>query len=110
MQCCSYSVVTIHGAYIVSFSVESIVIYISTFRSMCAVPNMGVFCSSVTSCFPGMLLTFIIIIIIIIIISSSSSSSWLLTLREERKLRLFENKVLRRIFGPRKNEGMEEPA
>jgi len=26
IQCCSYSVVTIHGAYIVSFSAESIVI------------------------------------------------------------------------------------
>ena len=26
MQCCSYSVVSIHGAYIVSFSVESIVL------------------------------------------------------------------------------------
>ena len=25
--------------------------YISTFRSMCAVPNMAVFCSSLTSCF-----------------------------------------------------------
>jgi hypothetical protein len=25
--------------------------YISTFRSMCAVPNMTVFCSSLTSCF-----------------------------------------------------------
>ena len=62
--------------------------YISTFRSMCAVPNMAVFCSSLTSWFPGMLLTyflnvfeivpvapiitgitFIIIIIIIIIIT-----------------------------------------
>jgi len=31
-------------------------IYISNFRSMCAVPNMAVFCSSLTSCFPGMLL------------------------------------------------------
>jgi len=31
--------------------------YISTFRSMCAVPNMAVLCSSLTSCFPGMLLT-----------------------------------------------------
>ena len=29
-------------------------LYISTFRSMCAVPNMAVFCSSLTSCFPGM--------------------------------------------------------
>ena len=40
--------------------------YISTFRSMCAVPNMAVFCSSLTSCFPG-IITIIIIIIIIII-------------------------------------------
>ena len=32
--------------------------YISTFRSMCAVPNMAVFCRSLTSCFPGMLLTY----------------------------------------------------
>ena len=32
--------------------------YISTFRSMCAVPNMAVFCSSLTSHFPGMLLTY----------------------------------------------------
>jgi len=32
--------------------------YISTFRSICAVPNMAVFCSSLTSCFPGTLLTY----------------------------------------------------
>ena len=32
--------------------------YISTFRSMCAVPNMADFFSSLTSCFPGMLLTY----------------------------------------------------
>jgi len=32
--------------------------FISTFRSMCAVSNMTVFCSSLTSCFPGMLLTY----------------------------------------------------
>jgi hypothetical protein len=29
-------------------------------------------------------------------------------LREERKLRVFENKVLRRIFGPRRDEVMGE--
>ena len=34
--------------------------YVSTFRSMCAVPNMAVFCSSFTSCFPGMLLIYFI--------------------------------------------------
>ena len=33
-------------------------VYISTFRSMCAVPNMDVFCSALTSCFPGMLLAY----------------------------------------------------
>jgi len=30
--------------------------------------------------------------------------TWSLTLREERKLRLFENMVLRRIFGARRDE------
>ena len=30
--------------------------------------------------------------------------TWSLTLREERKLRVLENMVLRRIFGPRRNE------
>jgi len=29
---------------------------------------------------------------------------WSLTLREERKRRVFENMVLRRIFGPRRDE------
>ena len=30
--------------------------------------------------------------------------TWSLTLREKRRLRVFENKVLRRIFGPRRDE------
>jgi len=30
--------------------------------------------------------------------------TWLLTLREERRLRVFENRVLRRIFGPKMDE------
>ena len=34
--------------------------------------------------------------------------TWSLTLREERKLRVFENMVLRRIFGPRMDEITEE--
>jgi len=29
--------------------------------------------------------------------------TWSLTLREERRLRLFENRVLRRIFGPKRD-------
>ena len=32
--------------------------YVSTFQSMCAVPNMAVFCSSLTSWFPGISLTY----------------------------------------------------
>ena len=56
--------------------------YISTFRSMCAVPNMAVFWSSFTSCFPGILLAYFLndfeivpvapIIIIIIIITNNN--------------------------------------
>jgi len=34
--------------------------------------------------------------------------TWSLTLREERKLRVFENMVLRRIFGPRRDEVIGE--
>ena len=34
--------------------------------------------------------------------------TWSLTLREEHRLRVFENRVLRRIFGPRRDEVTEE--
>jgi len=34
--------------------------------------------------------------------------TWSLTLREERRLRVFENRVLRRIFGPKRDEGIGE--
>jgi hypothetical protein len=30
--------------------------------------------------------------------------TWILTLREEHRLRMFENRVLRRIFGPKRDE------
>jgi hypothetical protein len=32
--------------------------YISTFRNTCLAPSMAIFCSSLTSCFPGVLLTY----------------------------------------------------
>jgi hypothetical protein len=61
--------------------------YVSIFRSMCAVPNMAVFCSSLTSWFPGMSLAYFLnnfeivpvapiitgIIIIFLLLSSSLS-------------------------------------
>ena len=34
--------------------------------------------------------------------------SWSLTLREERRLRVFENRVLRRVFGPKRDKVTEE--
>jgi hypothetical protein len=34
--------------------------------------------------------------------------TWSLTIREEHRLRVFENRVLRRIFGPKRYEVMGE--
>jgi hypothetical protein len=34
--------------------------------------------------------------------------TWPLTLREEHRLRVFENRVLKRIFGPKRDEVMGE--
>jgi len=34
--------------------------------------------------------------------------TWSLTLREERRLRIFENRVLRSIFGPKRDEVTRE--
>ena len=33
---------------------------------------------------------------------------WSLTLREERRLRVFENRVLRRVLGPKRDEVTRE--
>ena len=33
--------------------------------------------------------------------------TWSLTLREERRLRVFENRVLRRVFGPKRDKVKE---
>jgi hypothetical protein len=35
-------------------------------------------------------------------------ATWSLTLREERRLRVFENRVFRRIFGPKRDEVRRE--
>ena len=50
---------------------------------------------------------------IILLVVLYGFETWSLTLREESKLRVFENMVLRRIFGlkeGRANGGMEETA
>ena len=42
--------------------------------------------------------------IIILPVVFYGCETWSLTLREERRLRVFENRVLRRIFGPKREE------
>ena len=42
--------------------------------------------------------------IIILSVVLYGCETWSLTLREERRLRVFENRVLRRVFGPKGNE------
>ena len=41
---------------------------------------------------------------IILLVVLYGCESWSLTLREERRPRVFENRVLRRIFGPKRDE------
>jgi hypothetical protein len=38
----------------------------------------------------------------------NGGENWSFTLREERRLREFENRVLRRIFGPKRDEVTRE--
>jgi len=49
-----------------------------------------------------------IYIIIILPVVLNGCETWSLTLREERRLRVFENRVLRRVFGPKRDEVTEE--
>jgi hypothetical protein len=46
--------------------------------------------------------------IIIVPVVLYGCETWSLTLREEHRLRVFENRVLRRIFGPKKDEVTEK--
>ena len=41
---------------------------------------------------------------IILPVALYGCKTWSLTLREESRLRVFENRVLRRIFGPKRKE------
>jgi hypothetical protein len=42
--------------------------------------------------------------IIILLVVLCGCETWSLTLKEERRLRVFENRVLRRVFGPKRDE------
>jgi hypothetical protein len=45
---------------------------------------------------------------IILLVLLYGCETWSLTLREEHRLRVFENRVLRGIFGPKRDEVTEE--
>jgi hypothetical protein len=49
-------------------------------------------------------ITITIYVIIILPVVLYGCETWPLTLREEHRLRVFENRVLRRIFGPKTDE------
>jgi len=44
------------------------------------------------------------LVTIILYVVLYGCETWSLTLKEERRLRVFENRVLRRIFGPKTDE------
>ena len=68
----------------------------------------NVCCHSVQNLLSSSLLSKIIKIktyrTVILSVSVYECETWSLTLREERRLRVFENRVLRRIFGPKRDE------
>jgi hypothetical protein len=41
---------------------------------------------------------------LILLVVLYGCETWSVTLREEQRLRVFENRVLRRIFGPKRDE------
>jgi hypothetical protein len=63
--------------------------------------NVGL---SETLCRLSIILSLIHPIAIILPVVLYGCETWSLTLKEERRLRVFENRVLRRIFGPKKDE------
>jgi len=56
VYCSRHSVVTIYGTLMAFPMTKIFYFHISTFHSMCEVSSTAVFCSSLISCFPGMLL------------------------------------------------------
>ena len=46
----------------------------------------------------------VIFCLLLVCIHGYGCETWSLTLREERRLKVFENRVLRRVFGPKRDE------
>jgi len=69
-------------------------------RGMLAVIERRIFCLLV--CYPSIKIKIFRAVILPVVLYGCES--WTLTLREARRLRMFENKVVRKIFGPKKDE------
>ena len=67
---------------------------------MLAIIRCRVFC--LPGCYPNLKTNIYRTIILPVFLYGCEA--WSLTAREERKLRVFDNMVLRRIFGPRRGE------
>jgi len=72
---------------------------------MLAIIPCRIFCLRV--CYPKMYRLKIYRTIILLVILYGCET-WSLTLREERRLQMFADRVFRRIFGPKKDEETEE--
>jgi hypothetical protein len=81
---------TIPGKYVVT-KVQFVPLF---FKCYYSVQNL------LSSSFPSKTLKIKINRTIILPVVLYGCETWSLTLREERRLRVFENRVLRRVFGP----------
>ena len=68
---------------------------------MLAIIEVRIFCLPI--CYPKKIKIKVYITIILPVLLYGRET-WSLTLREERRLRVFENRVLRRVFGPKRDE------
>jgi hypothetical protein len=66
-------------------------------QGMLAIIQRRIFCLPV--CYPSIKIKIKILPVILYV-----CETWSLTLREVRRLRMFENRVLRKIFGPKRDE------
>jgi hypothetical protein len=69
---------------------------------MLAIIHCRTFCHPV--CYPKICILIKIYRTIILPVTLYGFESWSLTLREEHRVRVFEGRVLRRIFGPKRDE------
>ena len=93
----SVTAVSAEGLFSRLFSNPFLIVLISgricTSPPQCSTTDLSRLCVVIPLCSP-----------IILPVVLYGCEAWSLTLREERRLRVFENRVLRRVFGPKRDE------